>query len=191
MILLCEHRFCGSFLHQHGTLKLIISRRLVALCLEACWFVFAAFLTLNSGSVTNLFADLLVWLGTGGVLSLSRLPIRIVSAFTYQSRWPSKVLSLSASTNRFLASATDYQFLLHNEYIFLSRSNYSIFLILRWFQTDGSVPNTLVIANCEVVKPRVAAAEHISQVIHCSLVFHYNFSLLVQNSVIFEMHVNI
>lgn len=30
-------------------------------------------------------------------------------------------------------------------------------------QTDGSVPNTLVIANCEVVKPRVAAAQHISQ----------------------------
>ncbi|XP_057549785.1 WD-40 repeat-containing protein MSI4-like [Amaranthus tricolor] len=30
-------------------------------------------------------------------------------------------------------------------------------------QTDGSVPNTLVIANVEVVKPRVAAAEHISQ----------------------------
>ncbi|KAB5552589.1 hypothetical protein DKX38_009900 [Salix brachista] len=29
--------------------------------------------------------------------------------------------------------------------------------------TDGSVPNTLVIANCEVVKSRVAAAEHISQ----------------------------
>lgn len=26
------------------------------------------------------------------------------------------------------------------------------------------MPNTLVIANCEVVKPRVAAAEHISQV---------------------------
>ncbi|KAL5578282.1 hypothetical protein UlMin_019981 [Ulmus minor] len=30
-------------------------------------------------------------------------------------------------------------------------------------QTDGSVPNTLVIANCEVVKRRVAAVEHISQ----------------------------
>lgn len=30
-------------------------------------------------------------------------------------------------------------------------------------QTDGSVPNTLVIANVEVVKPRVAAADHISQ----------------------------
>ncbi|KAK9072032.1 hypothetical protein SSX86_008464 [Deinandra increscens subsp. villosa] len=30
-------------------------------------------------------------------------------------------------------------------------------------QTDGSVPNTLLIANCEVVKPKVAAAEHISQ----------------------------
>ncbi|PIN02574.1 Nucleosome remodeling factor, subunit CAF1/NURF55/MSI1 [Handroanthus impetiginosus] len=30
-------------------------------------------------------------------------------------------------------------------------------------QTDGSVPNTLVIANVEVVKTRVAAAEHIAQ----------------------------
>ncbi|KAJ4749870.1 WD-40 repeat-containing protein MSI4 [Rhynchospora pubera] len=30
-------------------------------------------------------------------------------------------------------------------------------------QTDGSVPNTLVVANCEVVKPRVAAAEHIAE----------------------------
>lgn len=30
-------------------------------------------------------------------------------------------------------------------------------------QTDGSVPNTLVIANCDVVKPKVAAAENISQ----------------------------
>ncbi|XP_074276354.1 WD-40 repeat-containing protein MSI4-like isoform X2 [Silene latifolia] len=30
-------------------------------------------------------------------------------------------------------------------------------------QTDGSVPNTLVIANVEVVKPRVAASEHISK----------------------------
>ena len=30
-------------------------------------------------------------------------------------------------------------------------------------QTDGSFPNTLVVASCEVVKPRVAAAEHISQ----------------------------
>ncbi|MQL80227.1 hypothetical protein Taro_012687 [Colocasia esculenta] len=30
-------------------------------------------------------------------------------------------------------------------------------------QTDGTVPNTLVIANCEIVKPRIAAAEHISQ----------------------------
>ncbi|XP_023757064.1 WD-40 repeat-containing protein MSI4 [Lactuca sativa] len=30
-------------------------------------------------------------------------------------------------------------------------------------QTDGSVPNTLVIATCDVVKPKVAAAEHISQ----------------------------
>ncbi|KAL8098883.1 hypothetical protein AgCh_031558 [Apium graveolens] len=31
-------------------------------------------------------------------------------------------------------------------------------------KTDGTVPNTLVIANCEIVKPRVAAAEHISEV---------------------------
>jgi hypothetical protein len=39
--------------------------------------------------------------------------------------------------------------------------------MLLCFQTDGSMPNTLVIANCEVVKPRVAAAEHISQVGYC------------------------
>ncbi|KAA3477193.1 WD-40 repeat-containing protein MSI4-like [Gossypium australe] len=40
------------------------------------------------------------------------------------------------------------------------------FRFMSWLldaSTDGSVPNTLVIANCEVVKPRVAAAEHISQ----------------------------
>ncbi|KAL2622467.1 hypothetical protein R1flu_002672 [Riccia fluitans] len=30
-------------------------------------------------------------------------------------------------------------------------------------QTDGSYPNTLVVYNCEVIKPRTAAAEHISQ----------------------------
>ncbi|KAG6543059.1 hypothetical protein Mapa_015555 [Marchantia paleacea] len=30
-------------------------------------------------------------------------------------------------------------------------------------QTDGSCPNTLVVFNCEVIKPRAAAAEHISQ----------------------------
>lgn len=29
-------------------------------------------------------------------------------------------------------------------------------------QTDGTAPNTLVIATCEIVKPRVAAAEHIA-----------------------------
>ena len=33
-----------------------------------------------------------------------------------------------------------------------------------YFQTDGECPNTLVVAQCEVVKPRTAAAEHISQV---------------------------
>ncbi|KAL0415104.1 UNVERIFIED_CONTAM: WD-40 repeat-containing protein MSI4 [Sesamum latifolium] len=32
------------------------------------------------------------------------------------------------------------------------------------YQTDGIIPNTLVIATAEVVKSRVAAAEHISQV---------------------------
>lgn len=34
-------------------------------------------------------------------------------------------------------------------------------------QTDGSCPNTLVVLNCDVVKPRVAATEHISQAL-CS-----------------------
>lgn len=49
----------------------------------------------------------------------------------------------------------------------------SCFVYLGLFtQTDGSVPNTLVIANCEVVKPRVAAAEHISQVIWWNCTIH-------------------
>jgi histone-binding protein RBBP4 len=30
-------------------------------------------------------------------------------------------------------------------------------------RTDGEFPNTLVVAQCEVLKPRTAAAEHISQ----------------------------
>jgi hypothetical protein len=50
----------------------------------------------------------------------------------------------------------------------LELANSGVAFVL-WFQTDGSVPNTLVIANCEVVKPRVAAAEHISQVSYCLL----------------------
>ncbi|KAH0866978.1 hypothetical protein HID58_074000 [Brassica napus] len=49
-------------------------------------------------------------------------------------------------------------------------------------QTDGNVPNTLVIANCEVVKPRVAAAEHISQV--------NRIRELSQNSKIISTHTN-
>ena len=40
------------------------------------------------------------------------------------------------------------------------------------FQMDGSVPNTLIIANVEVDKPRVAAAEHISEV---TLSLHNNY----------------
>ncbi|KAL2558914.1 Histone-binding protein RBBP4 or subunit C of CAF1 complex domain-containing protein [Forsythia ovata] len=50
---------------------------------------------------------------------------------------------------------------------------------------DGSVPNTLVIANCEVVKQRVAAAEHIGQVLdNLALVpllymqFHIGFCII-------------
>lgn len=53
---------------------------------------------------------------------------------------------------------------------------------LSYFQTDGSVPNTLVIANCEIVKPRVAAAEHISQVTITSLlqnVYHHLYVNLI------------
>jgi hypothetical protein len=38
------------------------------------------------------------------------------------------------------------------------------------------MPNTLVIANCEVVKPRVAAAEHISQVSYCLMPLPQQFS---------------
>lgn len=50
-----------------------------------------------------------------------------------------------------------------------------VIYFLLCYQTDGSVPNTLVIANCEVVKPRVAAAEHISQVM---LWLSFSFSFL-------------
>lgn len=65
-------------------------------------------------------------------------------------------------------------------YILLPCLLTSLLILFIFFstQTDGSVPNTLVIANCEVVKPRVAAAEHISQVLllwiiitHFSLIF--------------------
>lgn len=40
------------------------------------------------------------------------------------------------------------------------------------------MPNTLVIANCEVVKPRVAAAEHISQVNYCFMIVNVIFLVL-------------
>ncbi|RWW46359.1 hypothetical protein BHE74_00047716, partial [Ensete ventricosum] len=44
--------------------------------------------------------------------------------------------------------------------------------------TDGSVPNTLVIANCEIVKPRVTAAEHISEVARSIWNWKISFSLM-------------
>ncbi|KAF5802740.1 hypothetical protein HanXRQr2_Chr06g0263111 [Helianthus annuus] len=43
-----------------------------------------------------------------------------------------------------------------------------LFLVLL-LQIDGSVPNTRVTANCGVVKPKVAAAEYISQVEYSEL----------------------
>lgn len=55
-------------------------------------------------------------------------------------------------------------------------SHHTVFFSWLCHQTDGSVPNTLVIANCEVVKPRVAAAEHISQVF-CGLYLSCAFCL--------------
>ena len=58
-----------------------------------------------------------------------------------------------------------FVFALFNSFILQKGLVYPfVFLIGFLPQTDGSVPNTLVIANCEIVKPRVAAAEHISQV---------------------------
>ena len=55
-------------------------------------------------------------------------------------------------------------------------------------QTDGTVPNTLVIANCEIVKPRVAAAEYISAVTlllydaFAYVIFHFFFLLCTSAS---------
>ena len=55
--------------------------------------------------------------------------------------------------------------LYHVEDCFVNVIYFLFFLFILCYQTDGSVPNTLVIANCEVVKPRVATAEYISKVI--------------------------
>lgn len=55
-----------------------------------------------------------------------------------------------------------------------------LFAFLLFYQTDGSVPNTLVIANCEVVKPRVAAAEHISQVTFVVIVFCFFYGVSIR-----------
>ncbi|RDX87182.1 WD-40 repeat-containing protein MSI4 [Mucuna pruriens] len=56
-----------------------------------------------------------------------------------------------------------YDWLANHNLVWPSLSCRSNKPLTRIASTDGSVPNTLVIANCEVVKPRVAAAEHISQ----------------------------
>ncbi|KAB1218430.1 WD-40 repeat-containing protein MSI4 [Morella rubra] len=71
----------------------------------------------------------------GGVRSSSKPLTRIVNGFTFRNRQDN--LLLQCLNLSFMADCEG--------------------------NTDGSVPNTLVIANCEVVKPRVAAAEHISQ----------------------------
>ena len=88
-------------------------------------------------------SSLLFGLLTDGVHSLTKQLTRIASVFT----------SLNKSVSLAIISETDLI------------SLFVIFFPCLCHQTDGSVPNTLVIANCEVVKPRVAAAEHISQVI--------------------------
>ncbi|KAI3898064.1 hypothetical protein MKW92_002361 [Papaver armeniacum] len=74
------------------------------------------------------------------------------------TQWKSLVLFFTIGTNHnlvwpSLSCLGEWGPQLERQHLYLSE------------QTDGSVPNTLVIANCEVVKPRVAAAEHISQVL--------------------------
>ncbi|KAF3655188.1 hypothetical protein FXO37_16076 [Capsicum annuum] len=64
----------------------------------------------------------------------------------------SKQLTKAASASTFPSRQDDH---------FVSFNFLELFSVFR--QTDGSCPNTLVIANCEIVKPRVAAAQHISQ----------------------------
>ncbi|KAB5514198.1 hypothetical protein DKX38_028104 [Salix brachista] len=72
-----------------------------------------------------------------GVHSLNKLPTRIASASIFPSR---QVFFLLILYERLSGQTPETSIM-----------------------TDGSVPNTLVIANCDVVKSRVAAAEHISQ----------------------------
>lgn len=50
-------------------------------------------------------------------------------------------------------------------------------LLLPVMQTDGSVPNTLLIAKCDVVKRRVAAAEHIAKVMYLHIDYVFFFLL--------------
>ncbi|GJW28020.1 WD40 repeat-containing protein MSI4-like protein, partial [Tanacetum coccineum] len=58
----------------------------------------------------------------------------------------------------------DFTWNAHDPWTIVSVSNdYKKYRGCGTLQTDGSVPNTLVIANYEIVKPRVAVAKHISQ----------------------------
>ena len=56
----------------------------------------------------------------------------------------------------------------------------TVLLLVFLLQTDGSVPNTIVIATCDVVKPRVAAGEHISQVLSHSISSSFFFLLFLK-----------
>lgn len=98
-----------------------------------------------------------------GVHNLSKLHTRIANVFTFLNRQVSVCKTINCVFLIFYSWWAPFKFL-GAEHISYSVAILLILLIISCTQTDGSVPNTLVIANCEVVKPRVAAAEHISQV---------------------------
>ncbi|MED6124620.1 hypothetical protein PIB30_060603, partial [Stylosanthes scabra] len=86
-------------------------------------------------------------------IAASSLPLRSLSL----TRRRAAALNRAAAIFSPSLSAILYRVLVSHGHEFLNGEHYPI------KETDGSVPNTLVIATCDVVKPRVAATEHISQ----------------------------
>ncbi|PHU24520.1 WD-40 repeat-containing protein MSI4 [Capsicum chinense] len=77
--------------------------------------------------------------------------------------WPSLSCRLANILVRLLVKSLDLSRISVCSVFALNSIVNVVVFVITSLQTDGSCPNTLVIANCEIVKPRVAAALHISQ----------------------------
>ena len=95
---------------------------------------------------------------TGGAGSWSKELTRIASFYSIQNGY------VHCTCGSFTALCSN-TVAMHQIFLCTVSSSFGVTMFF-WccFQTDGECPNTLVVAQCEVVKPRTAAAEHISQV---------------------------